>query len=295
MGRLVLREIGQLALGFVGALVLSAAISAISITGHGASLAAFLAAWAGRLIAIAQLDFGASAISGLSVTQELAAHAPVTLSLVLLGALIAVLLGGPLGILLISGPMRRVMAPLTQIVSAAPVFCAGLALAYAARWLFHWPVASSDFPPASALLRGDLPSLRIALVPALTIGLAGMAAIHVAWRRSSVAIQDEPFRLGLRRLGLTTVEIDQVYVAPLVFGGLFASLGEIMLALLSAAVVAEWVFACPGAADLFVKSLALHDWNLVAAILFFFVSLVLLASFVGRLMAEVLTSAGRNA
>ena len=294
MGRLVLREGGRLALELFGALILSTAVSAISVAGRGASFFAFLTSWAGRLVAVARLDLGMSAISGLPVAQDISERAPVTLSLIFLGSLIAVLFGGPLGVVLNSGPFRRVMAPFTQVLSSAPVFCAGLALAFAAHGLLGWPVTSAEFPSAASLLRGDLPALRIAFLPALTVGLAGMAAIHVAWRRSSLTFQDEPFRLGLRRLGLTALEIDQVYVAPLVLGGLLGNLGDIMLALLSATVVAEWVFSCPGVADLFVKSVALHDWNMVAAILLFFVSLVLVSRFLGRLLSDILTNAGHS-
>jgi ABC-type dipeptide/oligopeptide/nickel transport system permease component len=295
MWRVTLRESGRLVLGLFGALLLAAMISALSVAGAGQSIDAYFAALGQRLFAFAQLDFGPSAISDNGAAQELAAHAPVTLTLVVLGLVIAFLFGAPLGLLLSSGAVRRATAPVVQIVSAAPVFCAGLALAFLARNLLGWPASNGTFPSVQQLLHPDAPVLRDVLLPALTVGLAGMAAIQVTLRRAASEVQDAPFRAGLRRLGLSTLEIDRVYVAPMVFAGLFANLGEVMLALFSAAVVSEWVFKCPGAADLFVKSVALHDWNIAALILFFFATMVLAANFVGRIVAEAIAGTDRAA
>jgi ABC-type dipeptide/oligopeptide/nickel transport system permease component len=295
MWRFALRESGQLLLGLFGALLLAAMISALSIAGAGDSPGNYIAALGGRLTSFAQLDFGQSAISGNSAVQELATRAPVTLTLVLLGMLIAFVFGAPFGLLLSSGAVRRATAPLVQIVSALPVFCAGLALAFLARNLLGWPASAGAFPTLQQLLHPDTAVMQTALLPALAIGLAGMAAVQVAQRRSASEVQDAPFRAGLRRLGLSTLEIDRVYVAPIVFAGLFASLGEVVLALFSAAVVSEWVFKCPGAADLFVKSVALHDWTVAALILFFFAAIVLTANFLGRIAAEAVAGAGRSA
>ena len=84
------------------------------------------------------------------------------------------------------------------------------------------------------------------------------------------------------------MEIERVYVAPQIVAGLLASAGEIMRALLAASVVAEWVFHRPGAADLFVKSAALKDWNMAALILLVFAVLSFLADLLGKLGAYAL-------
>lgn len=293
MWQFALRESGRFVLGLFGALLMAAAISSLSSDSRG--LGAGLAAIAGRLFAFVRMDFGTSAISGAGAMQELAAHAPVTLTLIFLGLLLAVLLGAPFGLLLSSTPVRRATAPVIQIVSAAPVFCAGLALAFIARKFLGWAPGNGEFPAIPQLLHPDESVLRLVMMPALTVGLSGMAAIQVALRRAASEAQGEPFRDGLRRLGLSALEIDRNYVAPMVFAGLFQSFGEVVLALLSAAVVSEWVFKCPGAADLFVKSVALHDWNMAALILFFSASIVLFANFFGRLASEAIVSVGQSA
>jgi peptide/nickel transport system permease protein len=295
MWRFALRESGRFVLGLFGALLMAAAVSALSIPHASQNAGAYLAALAARLFAFVQLDIGPSALSDSGAAQLLATHTPVTLTLLILGLLIAIVLGAPLGFLLGSTTLRRATAPVIQTLSAAPVFCDGLAIAFIAKNGFSWLPGNGEFPSIPQLLHPDASTIRIALLPALTVGIAGMAAIQVALRRAASETQDAPFRSGLRRLGLTTTEIDRVYVTPLVFAGLFASFGEVVLALLSAAVVSEWVFKCPGIADLFVKSIALHDWNVTALILFFFAAIVLAANFLGHLVAEAITNTGRRA
>lgn len=285
MWRLALKESGKWALALLGALLIASAVSALSVPGAGQGVGAYVTALAAKLLAFLEFDFGKSAISGLGAAQELAAHGPVTLDILLFGSLLAILLGLPLGLLLGTGALRRATAPLIQIVSAAPVFCAGLALAYVAKRVG----LSADM--TGEVARVDLAGLRMFLLPAVTVGLAGTAAIQMALRRAASEAQDSPFRIGLRRLGLSPLEIERVYVAPLVFAGLLRSLGEVMLALLSAAVVSEWVFECRGIADLFVKSVALHDWNMAALILLVFAGLTTTAEFLGRLGARLFAKA----
>ena len=284
------RQTGRFALGLLGAAVLAATISAIAAPrAHG--LAPFLEAACLRLWAFAQLDFGKSAISGVLAVDELGRRLPATLALVLAGGGVALIVGAPLGVLFGASPIRRAAAPLMQIVTAAPVFCAGLALAYGAVHLLHWPVSVNAPVAAYAPIFSRSPQfLQLAALPVLTVGLAGAAAVQLALRRVAAESAGESFRVGLKRMGLSALEIEWIYAAPQVIAGLLASAGEIVLALLSAAVVAEWVFHRSGAADLFVKSVALEDWNMTALILFIFAGLVFLADLLGRIGAHALAN-----
>ena len=180
-----------------------------------------------------------------------------------------------------------------QILAAAPVFCAGLALAYGAFHLLHWSVSVNAPVAAFApIFSADSRSLQLAAMPVLTVGLAGAAAAQLALRRAASQSAEEDYRSGLRRMGLSLFEIEWVYAVPQVIAGLLASLGEITQALLAATLVAEWVFHRPGAADLFVKSVALQDWNMTALILFVFAGLTFLVDFAGRVGAHALVNEG---
>jgi peptide/nickel transport system permease protein len=289
MLRFGLRETGRYAAGLLGALLLAAVVPALGA--HAGVLAAALARF-GHLL---HLDFGPSAMTAAPAALELAKRLPATFALIGGGALIALLLGLPLGLLLSWGRALRAGAPLIQIVAAAPVFCAGLALLWLAH-RFQWDVSAkvglSLWP---ALMQGDGAGIAHALpafgLPAFVVGAAGAAAVQLAIRRAARAAGDAPWRDGLRLMGLGGFEIDRLYLAPRVLGGLFTSLGEIALSLFSATAVAEWVFDWPGAATLFIHSVALHDWNVAALVLFVFASLTLTASYLGALAAHALGDA----
>ena len=285
------RQAARLVVGVSGAVLIAAVISAIGVP-HGRGAASFLVAVLSRLTHLVEGDLGQSAISGQPVWQVLGERVPATLTLVLEGAGLALVAGLPLGLLATLGPARRAIAPLIQTIAATPLFCAGLALAYGAVHLLHWPV-SVNTPMGSALSPDQ--ALEIAALPIVTVGFAGAAAVQLALRHSAAQASGEAFRIGLKRLGLGAFEIERRFILPQVMAGLVAAAGEIMLALLSAAVVAEWVFQRSGAADLFVKSVALADWNMAGIILFLFACLTFLAEFLGRVSGHMLASEGRTA
>ncbi len=292
MLRFVLREAGRLALGLLGAVLLAAAISGLARPHAGDGPWPFLVAWGRALGGFGHLDFGHSAMSGETAVAELAAHLPLTLGLVLEGLAVALLVGVPVGVLFGAGPARRAAAPLIQVVSAAPIFCAGLALAFVAANLLHWPVPGGTGTATDLrLIPHSAGEIETLLLPVLTVGLAGAAAAQLALRRAGAEVARQPWHVQLRRMGLSAWEVETVYGVPRILAGLLASLGDVMLALFSAAAVAEWVFNYAGAADLFVKSVALHDWAVVAPILLVFAALTMIAAFIGRCAAFPLAGA----
>ncbi len=180
MWRFLLLQAARLALGLVGAVLLAAAVAALSAA--GARNGAFFSAWLAQLGQYLRLDFGASSISGWPAASELAARLPVTLELVGIGAMVALVLGGPLGILLGTERPLRAAAPLIQIVAATPVFCASLALLWFAANVLHWPGMDHIGEPSLSTLaiHGDFDAtLRALALPALTVGAAGAAAIQL--------------------------------------------------------------------------------------------------------------------
>ena len=283
------RQAGRLAVGLVGTVIIAAVISAVAEP-RAYGFLPFLQAAGSRLLHFLQFDFGTSVTTGTPAVTELAQRLPPTLLLVLSGGAVALLAGVPLGLLFGAGPARRAAAPFMQIVNATPVFVAGLALAYGAGHLLGWPL-TVNVPPGA--FEAPEEAFRIAALPVLTVGLAGAAAVQLALRRAASQSSGAMFRSGLKRLGLGAIEIERLYVLPQVLASLVASAEEIMLALLSAAVVAEWVFLRPGAAELFVKSVALHDWNMTALILMVFAGLTFVTGFFGRIAGYALANEGK--
>lgn len=168
-------------------------------------------------------------------------------------------------------------------------------MAFVASNLLHWSVPiNAGAKIGNTVFPRSASEAQAILLPALMVGLAGAAAVQLALRRAAAEVSRESWRVFLHRMGLSAWEVEWVYAAPQILAGLLWSLGEVMLSLLSAAAVAEWVFSRPGAADLFVKSVALHDWSAAGAVLFLFASLTLTAEFVGRCVARPLIDPGRK-
>jgi len=270
-------------LGLLGAWILAAAVAAVPAHG-GYSLRTALV----RLADFARLDFGASSISGLRAAAVVGERLPATLELLTAGAIVAFVVGIPLGVLL--GRGLRAAAPLIQVVAAAPVFCAGLGLLWLSAHALRWTYAPAPLPWPSLAEggRAALLALGALALPGLTVGAAGAAAVQLAVRRAESGAIEEPYRHGLRLLGLGSFEIDRLYLAPQILAGMLARFGEIVLTLFSAAAVAEWLFGWPGAAVLFLKSVALHDWNVTALVLLAFAVISLVADFCGVLAARAL-------
>lgn len=288
MLRFGLGQVGRFALGLLGVALVGAAISALAASpGH------YLAAVLARFLDIAQLNFGTSALTGEPAVTALARRLPATLELLSVGFAVAIVIGVPVGLALSGGRALRAGAPLIQIVAAAPVFCASLALVYAAVNLFDWKDLSyTGTGFFTALFSGDTVAMghafRVFAWPALIVGGAGAACVHLAIGRATAETADEPYRQGLRLMGLSAFEIDWLYAAPQVTAHLLSDLGEIARALIAAAVVVESVFGWPGAAELFVKSVALHDWNAVSLTVLLFASIALAAESIGNLAAHAL-------
>jgi peptide/nickel transport system permease protein len=294
-----LRRAGRLALGLLGAILMAAVVAAQAAPAAKGGLLHFIGTVLSRLAQFARLDFGSSAISAAPAAQELAQRLPATLELVAAGSLVAALIGIPLGVILSIGRVSRAAAPLIQIVAAAPVFCAALALLWLSVQVLHWDAQLQGAPDLwSALASGNGGSIREAFrmlaLPALTVGAAGAAGVQLALRRAVNEARDAPYRRGLKMMGLSQFEVDRLYLVPQVFAGVLANLGEIALSLFSAAAVAEWVFGWPGAAVLFLKSVALHDWSVVALVLLSFAAITLIAEFLGSLGARALAGIEAN-
>jgi peptide/nickel transport system permease protein len=292
MWRFGLWQAGRLALGLLGAILLAAVVASLpdSAVLKASSFASSLLSHLGAML---RLDFGTSLLTGTPAASVLGERLPATLELVGAGALIALLAGLPLGLLLGSSRILRAASPLIQIVAAAPVFCASLALLWAAANVLGWREftalgALRPLEPSTDGSAAAIHALRELALPAIAVGAAGAASVQLALRRALAQALEEPYRRGLSLMGVPTLEISRIYVAPQVLGAVLGRLGEIVQSLIAAAAVAEWVFNWPGAAVLFLKSAALGDWSVAALVLLAFASLAFVAEFLGVLAARVL-------
>lgn len=284
----------QLIGSLMGAVLLAALLATLSQPTHG--FWPFASAVSERFLDTFRGDFGRSAVTGAPAMADVVTVLPLTLQLLAGGAVAALLLGVPLGILLSASRTLRAAAPLMQIVAAMPVFVAALALIWIAVRLLHWSETSqaSALSWAALMRSGDWSAaLHAFALPALTVGAAGAASVQLSLRRAAVIAWSAPYRKGLHMMGLGSLDIDLRYALPDILAALLGDLGEIVLALISATAVAEWVFHRDGVAVLFLKSAAFGDWNVAAAVLFVFAAITLVADFVGGMASRLIVPEDR--
>ena len=284
------RQAGRYVLELAGAFLLAAAVATLSQSDAKHGLGQYLNAFFARLDKIAHLQFGQSAMSSLSAASQIARVLPVTFELIGAGLVVALVVGVPIGLLFGAGRHFRPVAPLIQVVTAVPVFCVALLALWLAHY-FGWKISHAGSLQFWNVLTHDAGSLNAIALPALIVGASGAAAVQLALHRAVSGAMREPFYENLRRMGLGGFEINRAYLPPYALAGFFRGFGEIALSLLAADAVVEWMFGWPGAADLFIHSVALHDWNVAALVLLVFAGVVLTADFIGQIGARAISGA----
>jgi peptide/nickel transport system permease protein len=211
-------------------------------------------------------DMGQSVRTRRLVIDEIASRFPHTARLALAGAVISVLLGVPLGV--IAASRRGSIVDLFSLVIssagvAAPVFWIGLLLSLVFAVRLRW------FPTVGGGKAGDwLSTYRALVLPAVTLGLSGMALIARMTRASMLEVLREDYirtarakgqtaRLVVFRHALRNASIPIVTIVGLNIGYL-----------LGGAVLVETVFARPGLGKLLVDSILARDYPIVQGVTF---------------------------
>lgn len=288
MWRIWLLRAAQLIGSVLGAMLLVSLLVVVAQPARG--FWPFVVAVFERFLGAAGGDFGSSLVTGAPAMAGVLAVLPFSLELLAVGAILALLIGIPLGVFLSASRTLRAAAPLMQIITAMPVFVAALGLIWVAVRLFHWSEPEVTGAVSWNVLTqhsGLSTALRAIALPALTVGAAGAASVQLSLRRAAAIAWTAPYRSGLRMMGLGTLDIGLHYTIPEIFAALLRDLGDITLALISATAVAEWAFHRDGVAVLFLKSAALGDWTVAGAALFVFAIITLGTGFLGIVLAAL--------
>jgi peptide/nickel transport system permease protein len=204
-------------------------------------------------------DFGTSALSGVSVSKEMAAKLTVTAPLVASAMLLAIVVAVPLGVLAAMRHRSRLglgIAGLSQLGIALPTLWVGLVLAIVFAVLLRWlPV--QGFPttgwaqPARAARSLVLPCVTLALsegavllrfVRSATLGVLHQDMLRTA-RATGLTRTGAMLRHGLRNAALPVLSIFGLQVAALLVG----------------AVVVERVFSLPGLGTMLLADVGNRD------------------------------------
>lgn len=230
--------------------------------------------WLGALLTG---HLGTSAVSGDPVASLIAPRLGVTLSLVIVGMLLSVLIALPLGMYAAVNRRRArgfVVSTLTQLGMAVPAFLAGivLVLVFAVKlgWLPSSGYTDIQKNPADWARHLVLPAVSLALVNgalmARYVRSAFVEVLHEDWFRTSRAVGwtlwRALFRHGLRNAALSLVTVFGLQLATVFVG----------------AVVIEQVFALPGLGTLLLDQVGKRDIVVVQAIVMLLVAIVLVVN-----------------
>ncbi|WP_432534438.1 ABC transporter permease [Kineococcus arenarius] len=221
-----------------------------------------LAEWMGGLVTG---DLGTSLRSGVPVTDLLAQRVPATLSLVLGGMVVALVVGVGAGVLTGTRPgtlVDRVLTGGTVVGMAMPEFWLGLLLTVVFVVQLGWiPVIA--WTPLTA---DPVAWARGLVLPSITLGLAGAAIIARQTRAAMVKALSAPYTDTLTAAGVSRRRLVGVYGLKNALVPVLATTGITFAILIGASFVVEKVFATPGLGSLMLTSVIGQDFPVVQGV-----------------------------
>jgi peptide/nickel transport system permease protein len=219
-------------------------------------------------------DLGNSILARRPVTDLIGQALPASVELLLASTLLAVILGGTLGVL---AAMHRGRWPDVLLSSAnalfigVPGFWLGLLATIFFTLILGW------LPPGGRVdpLQDPGLALRSLALPALVLGLGQGAVIARFTRATVLEVLADPFVLTARGKGLRNRQVVARHALPNALIPVVTIIGVQMGHLLGGAVVIESVFAWPGMGRLAVNAISGRDYPVVQAVV-----LMLVAAFV---------------
>ena len=211
--------------------------------------------WVGHAV---RGDFGTSPKTGLAVSQALAERLPITLELAVLGLLIAVVIGVPIGIL---AAVRRqsitdYLTSTTALIGlSVPNFWLGILfiLLFAVRW--KWLPASGFVP-----LTDPLGNLSHMAMPAFVLGFSLAAVVMRQMRSAMLESLGADYVRTARAKGMSERVVVGIHVLRNSLITVVTVVGLQLGALISGAVITEQIFIIPGVGKLTLDSVFSRDY-----------------------------------
>ena len=202
-------------------------------------------------------DFGTSWFTGVSVNQSLADTLPITMSIVLVGLLIAVVLSVALGAVaaLRGGWVDRLTQIAAVLGTAVPSFLIALVLAVTFAVKLRWLPATGYV----ALGHSPIAWLRSIILPALALAVAATAATAMQVRGALIDVLRADYVRTLRSRGLGGGSVVLRHALRNAAPPALTVLALQFIGLIGGAVVVEKVFGLPGIGTLANASAAEGD------------------------------------
>ncbi len=231
------------------------------------------------LSGLAHGDFGASLQDQHPVAEEIALRLPRTLELVGMAALLAVVIGLPLGVLaaLRSGHViDRILSDLAGLALSVPVFVVGTLLVLVLAQKLHWVSAGGYV----ALAVNPLRHLGLLMMPAGTIAVGLAAVVFRVTRGAALEVLERDHVRAAQARGASPAVIIRCHVVRNAATSVITVVGLHLGALLGGTVLVEFVFNWPGLSGYLVRSVEARDYPevmgivLVISVLFVLLNLI---------------------
>ncbi len=218
--------------------------------------------WLGAAV---QGDFGISLVTQKSVAAEILRRAPTTLQLALMATIIAITVGLSLGILAgltNAGRFQRTLGRLIGALGASvPDFVLGTAFIFIfSVWSLGLTVGG--FVPFD---EDPITNLRAMALPAITLGVFGIALILRTSRDSVLNVMTEPHITAAVGRGETTGTIVRRHVLRNASVPILTVTATYLGYLLGGALIVEVLFSVPGVGLYVFKALGNRDYAIVQA------------------------------
>ncbi len=200
-----------------------------------------------------------------------------TVQIGILGWVMAILVGIPLGLLAATSPgsWRDWLSTAGSLIGAAmPYFLIGGLLIYIVALRLKWLPASGFVSPFD----NPIDSLKGSIMPAITLGI-GLAAIVMRQTRSSfLEVLQQGYIRTARAKGLSRRRVIVSHAFKNAILPVVTILGIELGALFSGAVITETIFAVPGIGRLLVDSILARDYPTIQAVVLFITLAVVIAN-----------------
>jgi len=214
-------------------------------------------------------DFGTSLFfQGQKVTKVVFEHFKVTLTLTVLGVILAIVFGIITGVIAAinhNNLLDRIIMVITSAGVSIPNFWLGLML------VLFFSIRLSLFPPAGfrPLSIGLGESLKYLILPAITLAFGQTSLIARMTRSNMLEVLRSDYVRTAKAKGLSELMVNYKHALKNVLIPVITIIGLSFANLMGGAVVTEQIFNIPGVGRLLIKSVFTRDYPVIEGIVLY--------------------------
>ena len=239
------------------------------------------------IVAIVQLDFGISFVSGEMVKNEIISRIPITLTINIISMVLIFILSLYLGIkaaLNKDSKLDRGIGQLSLLSFSMPSFYLALLLVLIFAINFEiLPIAGLHSVPDDGSLTYYLDFAWHLILPIGIIVFGGIGSLTLYIRSLTIEILKSDYIFFARSRGLDNKKILRYYILPNLYPPVITLLGLSLPGIIGGSVILETIFSIDGMGLLFYQSALSHDYPVIMGILIIGAFLTLL----GNMLADL--------